>query len=190
MSELSVGVGTYVGDRLVVRTWADNEGVSIGKYCSIADNVELFCGGAHRTSLVSTWPFDPNLRGTSDIDSRTYKTSKPTVIGHDVWIASGAIIMPGLTIGNGAVIGPRAVVFRDVEPYEIVRGNPAEHVRYRHRRPIVDALLSIAWWHWPQDAVEARLEDFYLPVEEFVRKYSEWPEATGSIQAWGDNDYR
>lgn len=166
-----IGIGTYHASDLTVRRWHDSEQVIVGKYCSIADNVQLFCGGGHRTSLVSTWPFDPLVRNTSDIDSRTYKKTKPTVIGNDVWIASGAMIMPGLTIGHGSVIGPGAVVFEDVEPYEVVRGNPAQFVRYRLRRPQIADMLRIAWWDWPEEVIRERVEDFYLPVHEFIAKY-------------------
>lgn len=168
---ITIGRGTYHAGDLVVRRWHDSEGVTIGKYGSIADRVQIFCGGGHRTSLVSTWPFDPKMRGTDDISSRTYKKAKPTIIGHDVWIASGATIMPGLTIGNGAVIGPMAVVFEDVEPYSVVRGNPAKHVRYRMTHEQIATMQRIAWWDWEPALIRERLEDFYAPVEQFLEKY-------------------
>ncbi len=168
---LTVGIGTYYAADLSVRRWDNSEHAIVGKYCSIADGVSLFCGGGHRTSLVSTWPFDPLMRNTRDIESRTYKQAETTVIGHDVWIASGATIMPGVKIGNGAVIGPHAVVFEDVDPFFVVRGNPAKVVRRRHDYQVCDVLQRIAWWDWDYETIEARLDDFYLPVHKFVEKY-------------------
>ncbi len=167
-----VGEGTYYAEDLSVLRYDPSESVTIGKYCSIAAGVTLFCGGGHRTSLVSTWPFDCLMKGKGNLESRTYKGGKPTVIGNDVWIAHGATIMVGLTIGDGAVIGPCAVVFDDVPPYAVVRGNPAAIVRYRFwDTATVEALRQIAWWNWPAETIRERLEDFYLPVERFVEKY-------------------
>lgn len=168
---LTIGVGTYHAPDLSIRRWHTSEHVIVGKYCSIADKVQLFCGGGHRTSLISTWPFDPLMLKTSNIDSRTYKKTRPTVIGNDVWIASGATIMAGLRIGNGAVIGPGAIVFRDVAPYEIVRGNPATFVRFRHDPEIIEALERIAWWDWPESTIKERISDFYGSPRAFVLKY-------------------
>jgi acetyltransferase-like isoleucine patch superfamily enzyme len=171
MKPLLIDVGTYVARDLSIRRWHESEHATIGRYCSVADRVTIFCGGGHRTSLVSTYPFDPKMRGTSNFDSRTYKRSKPTVIGHDVWIASGATITAGVTIGNGAVIGPEAVVFEDVIPYAVMRGNPAERIRRRHSQRIIEALEAIAWWDWPEQTIQERVEDFYGPVDAFVQKY-------------------
>jgi len=165
------GVGTYHAHDLSVRTWDESEDVVVGKYCSIADQVTLFCGGAHRTSLVSTWPFDIRLRASSEHGSRTYKKQAPTHIGNDVWIAFGATVMAGLTIGNGAVIGPCAVVFDDVAPYAVVRGNPAVEIRRRFDERTIARLQAIAWWDWPEAVISERHDDFFLSVDEFVRKY-------------------
>ncbi len=176
MNGLFTGVGTYHAPDLVIRRWVEGEQVTVGKYCSIADNVSLFCGGAHRTSLVSTWPFDPLMLGTSDGESRTYKHQSPTVIGHDVWIASGATIMAGIYIGDGAVIGPGAVVFEDVMPYSVVRGNPACQIRWRFSASQIEALLRIKWWDWPEETIRERVEDFYGPVQDFIEKYSFQPD--------------
>ncbi len=168
------GVGTYHAGDLRITRYTNGERAVVGRFCSIAPGVEIFCGGGHRTSLVSTWPFDPKLRGTSDADSRTYKhQERVTSIGHDVWIATGAVIMTGVHVGNGAVVGPYAVVFDDVPPYAVVRGNPARVHRSRFSPEIVEALEEIAWWDWPEEDVRARVEDFYGSVADFVRKYGQ-----------------
>ncbi len=166
-----IGAGTYHAPDLSIRSWDSSEDVVVGKYCSIADQVTLFCGGAHRTSLVSTWPFDIRLRSAPEHGSRTYKKQAPTRIGNDVWIAFGATIMAGLTIGNGAVIGPCAVVFDNVAPYAVVRGNPAAEIRRRFDAATIEALQAIAWWDWPESTIRDRHDDFFLPVSDFVRLY-------------------
>ncbi len=165
------GDGTYHAADLSIRKWDDSESVVVGKYCSIADQVTLFCGGGHRTTLVSTWPFDIRLRGAPDHGSRTYKRQAPTRIGNDVWIAFGVTVMAGLTIGDGAIIGPCAVVFENVAPYAVVRGNPAVEIRRRFDPTTIAALQAIAWWDWPEETISDRHDDFFLPVDEFVRKY-------------------
>jgi chloramphenicol O-acetyltransferase type B len=79
------------------------------------------------------------------------------VIGHDVWIGSEAIVMPGVRIGHGAVIGTRALVTRDVEPYAIVGGNPARELRKRFDDRRIALLLEMAWWDWPDDRLRAAI---------------------------------
>ncbi len=170
---VTFGTGTYHAGDLRVVCYTPGESAVVGRYCSIAPGVQIFCGGAHRQSLVSTWPFDPKLRGTNDADSRTYKhATRPTVIGNDVWLATGAVIMTGVHVGDGAVIGPYAVVFDDVPPYAVVRGNPGQVIRYRFDPDVIESLLDVAWWNWEESHIRAAIEDFYGPVHAFLRKYA------------------
>jgi virginiamycin A acetyltransferase len=76
-----------------------------------------------------------------------------TVVGHDVWIGYGATIMPGVQIGNGAIVATKAVVTKDVEPFAIVGGNPAARIRYRFDEPTREALAEIAWWDWSAEKI-------------------------------------
>jgi len=89
--------------------------------------------------------------------------------------------MSNLRIGNGAVIGSGAVVTRDVEPYSIVVGNPARHLRYRFSSEIIEALEKIAWWHWAEDVLKTRVDDLAMPIDTFVQKYL--PEAESRMEA-------
>jgi virginiamycin A acetyltransferase len=79
--------------------------------------------------------------------------SRDTVIGHDVWLGYGAMVLPGARIGTGAVIGAGAVVRGEVPPYSVVIGNPGTVIRQRVPDHVRDALLALAWWHWPADLV-------------------------------------
>jgi virginiamycin A acetyltransferase len=90
-----------------------------------------------------------------------------TVIGNDVWIGREAVIMPGVTIGDGAIIAARAVVVSDVDPYTVVGGNPAKHVRERFSDEDIDRLLRLAWWDWPVDVITEHVRTIWTgtPVE-------------------------
>jgi len=101
-----------------------------------------------------------------------WRAAQITRLGHDTWIGHGAIMLPMVNIGNGAVVGAGAVVTKDVEPYAIVVGVPAKIVRRRFSPDVIARLESIEWWHWSHDVIKARLADFNLSAEEFVRKYA------------------
>ncbi|MES2547992.1 MAG: CatB-related O-acetyltransferase [Pseudomonadota bacterium] len=123
--------------------------LTIGNYCSIANNVEIYLGGNHRTDWISTYPFPHFFPEASHI--RDYEVSKGNVdIGSDVWLCQNATILSGVSIGHGAIIANGAIVSKDVAPYEIVGGNPAKHIRWRFDKETRDILLASAWWNWPQ----------------------------------------
>lgn len=167
---LEFGRGTYWGPNTRFLKYLYDEKIIIGSFCSIADYVVISSGGEHRTDLISTWSFDEVLLKKKN-QSRSYKFTKNTIIGHDVWIGYGAFINSGIQIGTGAVIGAQAVVFNDVPPYAVVVGNPAKIVRYRFSQKTVERMLKIAWWDWPQDDIESNLEWFYKPIDEFIARF-------------------
>lgn len=151
----TVGPGTYSLPS-IVRYAGDTEPVAIGAYCSISGRVEVLPGGNHRPEWVSTFPF----RVANGLDG-AYEDGQPAsrgpvVIGNDVWIGRGAMVLSGVRIGDGAVVGAAAVVTKDVRPYAIVVGSPAVEVRRRFADDVVDRLLATAWWSWPvQDVLDA-----------------------------------
>ncbi|MGD1949802.1 MAG: Vat family streptogramin A O-acetyltransferase [Leptolyngbyaceae cyanobacterium] len=130
----------FVGDRLI-----------IGKFCAIARGVKFIMNGAnHRMDGVSTYPFGIFGHGWETVnpqaDEITHKGD--IVIGNDVWIGHEAVIMPGVRVGDGAIIAAQSVVVKDVEPYAIVGGNPATLIRRRFDERAIKSLLTIAWWNW------------------------------------------
>jgi virginiamycin A acetyltransferase len=130
--------------------------IIIGKFCSIAHGVRFMTdGGAHNLFGISTYPFHlfgHGWQGTEpDPSNMPYKGD--TVIGNDVWIGYDSIIMPGVKVGNGAVIAARSVVTRDVPAYSIVAGNPASLIRQRFDSDVVAKLESLAWWDLPIDDI-------------------------------------
>lgn len=138
----------HLGDRLV-----------IGRYCAIAASVQFIMNGAnHRFDGFSTYPFAIFGKGWEDLEHDWASGSRgDTVIGNDVWIGTEAMILPGVTIGDGAIIGARAVVAADVPAYGIAVGNPARTAKRRFDDATVDRLLEIAWWNWPAEKVTAHL---------------------------------
>lgn len=133
----------FIGDRLI-----------IGKYCSIAAEVRfLMNGGNHPTDWLTTYPFPIFGAGWEAAMPAQWPSKGDTTVGNDVWIGYGAVIMPGVTIGNGAIIATASVVTRDVPPYAIVGGNPAALLRYRMEAGAVERLQRLAWWDWPAEKV-------------------------------------
>ncbi|MCA0995556.1 chloramphenicol acetyltransferase [Alloyangia pacifica] len=93
-------------------------------------------------------------------------------IGHDTWIGHGAVVRPEVTVGHGAVVASSAVVTKDVAPYTIVAGVPAQPLRARYAPQVAERMMALAWWDWPHEVLRARLEDFrQLPAEAFLEKY-------------------
>lgn len=164
---VTVGRRTYgVHRNMFVRPSAAAP-VSIGSFCSIGPDVLIFGQADHPTDRTSTYPFRSEYF-LSDRPPAEPVTRGPVAIGHDVWIAARAVILSGVTIGHGAVIGAGSVVARNVPPYAIVAGNPAEIIRYRFEPEIIEALLKIAWWDWPEDKIAAHEETLYGDVRAFI----------------------
>ncbi|WP_458688614.1 CatB-related O-acetyltransferase [Nocardia tengchongensis] len=133
------------------------EKLIIGKYCAIASNTRFIMAGAnHPTAGVSTFPFTI-FGGTWAEETMDIITSIPskgdTVVGNDVWFGYNSLIMPGVRIGDGAIIATGAVVTADVPPYTIVGGNPAQVVKQRFGDAEVAQLLRAAWWNWPVELI-------------------------------------
>ncbi|MGW9308562.1 CatB-related O-acetyltransferase [Saccharomonospora azurea] len=133
------------------------ERLVIGKYCAIASGATfLMAGAGHPTMGVSTYPFTMfgGQWAERTLDLVTGMPSRgDTVIGNDVWIGYRATVLPGVRIGDGAIIAAGAMVTADVPPYTIVGGNPAKPIRARFDDADVDALLRAAWWDWPVELV-------------------------------------
>lgn len=134
----------------------------IGKFCSIACGAKfLFTSGNHSLKSLSNYTF-PIFFDEWDLDSKNitsaWDNKGDTVIGNDVWIGYDAIIMPGVKIGDGAIIGTRAVVTKDIPPYTIVGGVPAKPIRKRFDDKTIEKLLSIKWWNWDKEKIKQNIQ--------------------------------
>lgn len=152
----------FIGDKLI-----------IGKFCAIARGAKFIMNGAnHKLSGISTYPFQIFGKGWEKVmpapGDLPFKGG--TVIGNDVWIGYEALIMPGVKIGNGAIVSSRAVVTSDVPPYTIVGGNPAKPIRQRFAAEDVIRLIEIAWWDWPVEKITAHLDKIVAGDIEALRR--------------------
>lgn len=151
----TIGRATY--GMPVVYDYHEGATLKIGAYCSIANNVQIFLGGNHRTDWVSSYPF-PFFMHMDERFKSSYGGSRgDVIIGSDVWLCANSTILSGVSIGHGAVIANGALISRDVEPYAIMAGNPAKLIKWRFDEPTRNALLESKWWEWPQDEIIAVL---------------------------------
>ncbi|MCQ4637297.1 CatB-related O-acetyltransferase [Anaerovorax odorimutans] len=139
----------------------NHDRLRIGKFCSIACGAKfLFNSANHTMSSMSTYPFplffeEWDLR-REDV-TKAWDNKGDIIIGNDVWIGYEAVIMAGITIGDGAVIGTRALVTKDVPPYTIVGGIPAKPIRKRYSAQTISDLLEIKWWDWPREKIAEKI---------------------------------
>jgi virginiamycin A acetyltransferase len=134
----------FTGDRLI-----------IGKFCQIASGVEFIMnGGNHLVGAVSTFPFSVFGNGWGEaMEGKSWPNKGDTVIGNDVWLGYKSMVMPGVRIGDGAVIATSSVVTKDIPPYAIAGGNPAKIIRMRFDEGTIEQLLAISWWDWPAEKI-------------------------------------
>jgi acetyltransferase-like isoleucine patch superfamily enzyme len=145
------------------------EAATIGKFCSIARHVVIGASGHNYNWVTTSTAIVSKAYGLVDEDVKQIQKEMP-VIGNDVWIGINAIIMRGVTIGDGAVIAAGSVVTANVAPYSIVGGIPAKHIKYRFNDETVKKLLKIQWWNWSDEKIKQNVDLFYN-IEEFVKAH-------------------
>ncbi|MEP9399950.1 DapH/DapD/GlmU-related protein [Mesorhizobium sp. KR2-14] len=171
LHRVEVGDYSYLGPRCIVGD------ATIGKFCAIAAEVRIGAPNhpmdrpsMHRFSYCPEYYSVDAVRDDSFFDQRR---EDRVVIGNDVWIGHGVIVLPGVKVGDGAVLAAGAVVTKDVKPYTIAGGVPAKIIRERFTRTIAERLTSIAWWDWPFETIMARLADFQSSdIEAFCARWS------------------
>lgn len=149
---------------------------TIGKFCSIAEGARINPGN-HATWRAAQHHFTYRAAqyglGEDDHDFFQWRKDHWVTIGHDVWIGHGVTVLAGVSIGTGAVIGAGAVVSKDVAPYEIVGGVPAQHIKWRFDPKQAEALQQIAWWDWDHARLKQALPDIRgLSIDAFIEKYA------------------
>lgn len=163
--DLSVGKYTYGFPQIHYAPGHHQSKLDIGAFCSIAGEVEIFVGmGAkHGIDMMTSFPITMVFqKDVPDGDSSNLGERDLTVtIGSDVLIGQRSLIMNGVKIGHGAVIAPGSVVDRDVAPYEVVAGNPVQHVEFRFAPEIIERLLNLKWWEWSDQKIKANLSLFF-----------------------------
>lgn len=139
----------FIGDKLI-----------IGKFCMIASDVKFIMnGGNHLTEAISAYPFSIFGHGWEHaMDGREHPYKGDTKIGNDVWIGYNSTIMPGISIGDGAIIATNSTVVKDVAPYTIVGGNPALEIKKRFSQDITERLLKLKWWDWEIEKITKNVQ--------------------------------
>ena len=139
----------FIGDKLI-----------IGKFCMIASGVTFIMNGAnHLSDAFSTYPFAIfGHNWANAMEGKTYPTKSDTIIGNDVWIGYNATIMPGVKIGDGAIIATNSTVTKDVAPYAIVGGNPAKEIKKRFSDEDIEKLLELQWWDWDIEKITRNVQ--------------------------------
>ena len=155
----------------------------IGSFCSIGSGAAFIMAGnqGHRSDWISTFPFYwmPEIAAFGGARNG-FEPAGDTVIGNDVWIGTEAIVMPGVKIGHGAVIGTRALVTKDVEPYAIVGGNPSKTLRMRFVEADIARLLALRWWDWSDDELKSAMP--LLTDGDISALYRHWQTAIKPLQ--------
>jgi phosphonate metabolism protein (transferase hexapeptide repeat family) len=167
-----------VGDFSYFERHAEAIYTDIGKFCSIAANTRINALEhpleRATTHKVSYRPNEYFRYLGVDQEFRERRRRKRATIGNDVWIGHGAVILPGVAIGNGAVVGANAVVTRDVPAFAVVAGVPARMIRLRFAEKIATRLENMAWWDWPLDRLFQAIPDMQkLEIERFIEKWSD-----------------
>jgi phosphonate metabolism protein (transferase hexapeptide repeat family) len=176
LGEGALMLNSEMGDYSYAVRFADIANASIGKFANIASFVRI---GAtdHPMDRASQHHFlyrsaDYWPDAEHDAAFFAHRESRRIVIGHDTWLGHNAMVMPEVTVGDGAVIAAQAVVTKDVPPYAVVAGVPARFVRWRHEPALAERLQALAWWDWDHAQLRAALEDFRaLSAEAFVARY-------------------
>jgi phosphonate metabolism protein (transferase hexapeptide repeat family) len=168
----SLGDYSYLGEN------CDVADAAIGKFTAIANSVRIGApnhpmgrASQHRFTYCPEY-YDATT--SRDRDFFADRRGDRVIVGNDVWIGHAAILLPGITVGDGAVIAAGAVVSRDVAPYTIVGGVPARAIRQRFPKAVAESLRRIAWWDWSDEIIFERLSDFRSEaIEEFCERYDQ-----------------
>ncbi|MFN0191974.1 MAG: hypothetical protein ACKVP5_08340 [Aestuariivirga sp.] len=167
---------SVLGDYSYTDRYADIAYATLGKFVNVAAFTRINPSEHpyHRASLHhfmyrSSYYW---LDAEDEAEVFEWRRARHVVVGHDTWIGHGAIVMKGVTIGDGAIIASHAVVTKNVDSYAIAGGVPASFIKWRHPKSVAERLRALAWWDWDHQALRQALPDFRsLPAEDFLEKY-------------------
>lgn len=159
LNMIEVGIESY-GKLKTYCYGMNNERLKIGNFVSIAEGVKFILGGNHEINTFTTYPFKVMVLG----EKVEAWTKGPIIVKDDVWIGTDALILSGVTIGQGAIIAAGSVVTKDVPAYSIVGGNPAKVIKYRYSKEIIDEMITFDWSKVDITKIEKLKEELYQPL--------------------------
>jgi phosphonate metabolism protein (transferase hexapeptide repeat family) len=178
---VEIGAGARItecvfGDYSYTDRYADIAYSTLGKFVNVAAFVRINPGEhPYQRASLHHFMYRSQYYWADEKDEEAifnWRRSRGAVIGHDTWIGHGSVIMKGVTVGDGAIIGSLSVVTKDVPPYAIVAGKPAQFIKWRHPKTIGRRLQMLAWWNWDHEALRRALTDFRtLSAEAFLDRY-------------------
>lgn len=179
-----VEIGKYTYGQLNIRMYGTTDSrLSIGKFCSIADNTYFLLDGEHSICCASTYPFRQDILrfGNESFGKGNI------VVSDDVWIGYGATILSGVHIGQGAVVAAGAVVSKDIPPYAVVGGVPAKVIKYRFEQSVIDYMLTLDYGALTEDLVREHVDDLYteingMELDEVKKLFSWFPKKSQDMQ--------
>lgn len=157
IDNVSIGRYSYTGANTTLKA------VEIGSFCSISWNVSA-TGNQHDYHKLTVHPF-AHLASFGLVEESGEHDKRIIRIGNDVWIGANACILPGVTIGDGAVVGAGAIVTKDIPPFAIVVGNPARVIKYRFSEEQIDIILQTRWWDWPENLLKEHIDLFKSQID-------------------------
>jgi len=182
--------GKYSYGNPTIRWSNSNAKFICGKFCSIANNVNIYLGGNHRSDWITTYPFghvNKNIFNSFDGEGHP-STNGNVIVENDVWICDNVTIMSGIKIGNGAIIANNSHVVKNVEPYSIVGGNPAKLIKYRFSEDKIKQLLKIKWWDWDDNKINNNIKLLCDDnIDLFIEKHKTKNKILTSVSNWLDS---
>ena len=174
---MKIGRNSYIAFDNLKELFPESGELVIGNFCSIAEDVVVHLGGDHDPKLISTFPFDHRLGWP--VSNPTQISKGDVTIGNDVWIGKGTKIMGNVRISDGSVVAAYSVVSKDIGPYVIWAGNPAEFKRVRFNDRDTYDLLKIKWWNWPDEKIKEA--SYLLTTNDIDGLYEYWEENINGV---------
>jgi acetyltransferase-like isoleucine patch superfamily enzyme len=172
---MATAIGKYTYGAPTTVSYGHEAKLYIGSFCSIASNLSVYLGGNHPMEIITTYPFGIIYKHAfPNVPPVVAATKGDVRIGNDVWIGSNVTIMAGVTIGDGAVLACNSHVVRNVQPYSVVGGNPAQFIKFRFTEEQREKLLRIKWWEWEDDKINQNLPLLLdMDINKFIDKHTQ-----------------
>jgi acetyltransferase-like isoleucine patch superfamily enzyme len=173
----SISIGRYTPHTAYIISAEKTDRVGIGNFCSIGYGAVIIANNGHNLTTgfedyrVATYAMAVLSKEGFKPSYRLPEKNNFVQIGNDVLVGAYSVILPGVTVGNGAIIGAGSIVTHDIPPYAVVAGTPAKVLRYRYSEEKIAKLQKIAWWSWSDKKIAENMDYFYGKIDDFIDKF-------------------